>query len=99
MSERVLVTGGASGIGLRLAERFAERGDRVALCDADAAAVDEVRAEHPDFIAERVDVTNEADMNAFLSGVEDAWGGVDVVCANAGTGGPAGNIEDMDYDA
>lgn len=99
MSARVLVTGGASGIGLRLAERFAARGDRVALCDANSAAVAAVRAAHPEFIAEHVDVTDEAGMNAFLSGVEEAWGGVDVVCANAGTGGPAGNIEDLDYDA
>ena len=36
-------------------------------------------------------------MQAFLDEVEAAWGGVDVVCANAGTGGPAGRIEDMSY--
>ena len=36
-------------------------------------------------------------MDAFLGRVEATWGGVDVVCANAGTGGPAGRIEDLDY--
>lgn len=98
-ARRVLITAGASGIGLGLARRFADAGDRVAICDADAGAVARVRAEIPDFIAVEADVTDEAQMNAFLDHVEEEWGGVDVVCANAGTGGPAGRIEDMEYGA
>ena len=39
--QRVVITGGASGIGLTFARRFAEAGARVALCDADGAAVAE----------------------------------------------------------
>ncbi|WP_120500513.1 SDR family oxidoreductase [Roseovarius sp. EL26] len=99
MSRRVVITGGASGIGLGLARRFAESGDRIAVCDADAAAIEAVKARFPDFIAVQADVTDEAQMNAFLGQVETEWGGADVVCANAGTGGPAGLIEDLDYDA
>ncbi len=99
MSERVLITAGASGIGLGLARRFAARGDRVAVCDADANAVAAVQAEFPDFIAMQANVTDETQMDAFLSRVEGAWGGIDVVCANAGTGGPAGRIEDLEYGA
>jgi NADP-dependent 3-hydroxy acid dehydrogenase YdfG len=38
-------------------------------------------------------VTEEAGMDRFLSRVEGAWDQIDVVCANAGTGGPAGRIE------
>uniref|UniRef100_UPI003B524414 SDR family oxidoreductase n=1 Tax=Roseovarius indicus TaxID=540747 RepID=UPI003B524414 len=97
MTQRVVITGGASGIGLTLARRFAERGDRVALCDADAAAVAQVQADHPDMLARQADVTDEAQMQAFFDEVEAALGGVDVLCANAGTGGPAGRIEDLDY--
>lgn len=97
--QRVVITGGASGIGLGLARRFSGRGDRVALCDADASAVARVGAEHPDFIARVADVTDEAQMDTFLSEVTEGWGGVDVLCANAGTGGPAGRIENLDYEA
>jgi NAD(P)-dependent dehydrogenase (short-subunit alcohol dehydrogenase family) len=99
MSRRVLITGAGSGIGLTLARRFAAEGDRVAICDARAEAIAQVQADHPDFIARQADVIDEAQMGAFLAEVEAEWGGVDVVCANAGTGGPAGRIEDMDYDA
>lgn len=99
MSRRVLITGAGSGIGLTLARRFAAEGDRVAICDARAEAIAQVQADHPDFIARQADVIDEAQMGAFLAEVETEWGGVDVVCANAGTGGPAGRIEDMDYDA
>lgn len=97
-ARRVLITGGGSGIGLKYAERFAAEGARIALCDASAEAITHVQASHPDFIARQADVTDEAQMKAFLGEVEAAWGGVDVVCANAGTGGPAGRIEDLDYD-
>ena len=99
MRQRVLITGGGSGIGRTLARRFAERGDRIAICDADAAAVADVKRTHPEFIACQADVSNEAQMADFLDHVEKTWGGVDVVCANAGTGGPAGLIEDLDYEA
>ncbi len=98
-AQRVLITAGASGIGLVLAQRFAAQGARVAVCDADAGAVARAAAAHPDFIARQADVTDATQMDGFLGEVETAWGGVDVVCANAGIGGPAGRIEDLDYDA
>ena len=97
MSRRVVITGGASGIGARMAERFAAQGDRVAVCDADATAVAGFAAANPGIRAVTVDVRDEAAMDAFLSGIEADWGGADVVCANAGTGGPAGRIETLGF--
>ena len=99
MSRRVVITAGADGIGRVLAERFLTEGDRVAICDADETAVGAFSATHPGALARVADVTSEAEMADFLDAVETAWGGADVVCANAGIGGPAGRIEDLDYDA
>ena len=99
MSRCVVITGGAAGIGRALAERFLSLGDRVAICDADNAAVAAFATAHPDAIALQADVTSEAEMSGFLDRVETEFGGADVVCANAGTGGPPGPIEALDYDA
>lgn len=96
---RVLITGGGAGLGRAMAEAFVAAGDRVAICDADAGAVAAAVSAMPGQIAAHVDVTDEDGMTAFLDRVEAEWSGVDVVCANAGTGGPAGRIEDLDYAA
>ncbi len=97
MSRRVVITGGAAGIGARMAERFAAEGDRVAVCDSSAEAIARFAEKNPDIRAAEADVRDEAQMDAFLASVEAKWQGVDVVCANAGTGGPAGRIENLGY--
>jgi NAD(P)-dependent dehydrogenase (short-subunit alcohol dehydrogenase family) len=96
VNRRVVITGGASGLGLAMARAFVALGDRVAVCDADPAAVAAV----PSGIRAAVaDVTDAAEMGAFLAGVEAEWGGADIVISNAGIGGPAGPIEDLDFAA
>jgi NAD(P)-dependent dehydrogenase (short-subunit alcohol dehydrogenase family) len=97
-ARRVVITGGAAGLGRAMAEAFLAAGDRVAVCDADARAVAAIRAAHPEMLAEIADVTDPAALGAFLAGVEAAWGGADIVCANAGTGGPAGRIDEIGYE-
>ncbi len=94
----VVITAGGGGIGAALARRFAAEGARVAVCDLNGAAAEAVGAE-VNGLGVGADVTDEAQMKAFFAMVEDAFGGVDVLCANAGTGGPAAPIEDMDYTA
>lgn len=90
---RVLVTAGASGIGLALARRFRADGARVAVFDADAAAVG---ALPEGIVGIAADVTDEAAMTRAFDRLDADWGGIDVLCANAGTGGPAGGIETLD---
>lgn len=81
-----------------MAERFAEAGDQVAVCDASADAVRDFATAHPAIRAVQADVRDEASMDAFLGSIEAEWGGADVVCANAGIGGAAGRIENLTYD-
>ena len=93
---RVVITGGASGIGFIMAQAFSEVGTRVAVCDVDEAALANFREAHPDGIAAKADVSDPASMEDFLFEVEEEFGGADVVCSNAGTGGPTGPVEEMD---
>lgn len=95
MSRRVVITGGAAGLGRVMAEAFVAAGDRVAVCDADAAAV---AAVPPAIRARQADVTDPAAMDAFFARIEADWQGADVVIANAGIGGPAGPIETLGFE-
>lgn len=93
--KRVLVTAGASGIGLVMARAFATAGYRVHVTDVDAAAV----AAAPEGIgATLCDAGNEAAMAALFDALAADWGGLDVLCANAGIKGPTAAIEDMRLD-
>ncbi len=93
---RAAITGGAAGIGRAMAETFLAAGARVAVCDADPDAVADFAAAHPGAVAAVADVTDPEASGAFHARVEAAFGGADVVCANAGIGGPAGAIEDLE---
>ena len=97
MTPRVVITAGAAGIGRTVAEAFLANDARVAICDIDASAVADFQAVNAGTIARVADVTSEAQMAAFFDAVETDLGGADVVFANAGTGGPAGLIENLDF--
>jgi NAD(P)-dependent dehydrogenase (short-subunit alcohol dehydrogenase family) len=83
-----VVTGGASGIGLALAERFASTGSSVVLADVqdDAlqAAVERVERHGVAVLPVRVDVSKEDEVAALAAATLDRFGGVHVVCNNAG---------------
>lgn len=82
---RVLVTGAARGIGLACAARFAAAGDRVVLADIDAAACTEAAARlGPQHIAIKLDVADEAAVEAAMADLLARFGGFDVVVNNAG---------------
>jgi meso-butanediol dehydrogenase/(S,S)-butanediol dehydrogenase/diacetyl reductase len=83
--KRVLITGGASGIGAATAARFLEEGSRVCVLDRDAKACERIRHELPGLTTAMVaDVTDLAQVKtAFEEAVRD-MGGVDVLVNNAG---------------
>lgn len=82
----VVVTGGASGLGLALVEAFLGRGDSVLAVDL----ADERPATVPTLAAyRRMDVRSQQDWDATLAWVREEWGRLDILCNNAGvaTGG------------
>ncbi|GGC44966.1 short-chain dehydrogenase/reductase SDR [Siccirubricoccus deserti] len=87
-----VVTGGARGIGLAIAERATASGARVALWDVDLAEAQAVAARLGGFAA-RVDVTDEEAIAAALGATEAALGPVDILVANAGITGPNAPVE------
>ncbi|MGE4612103.1 MAG: SDR family oxidoreductase [Paracoccaceae bacterium] len=95
MTQRVLITAGASGIGLAMAKTFADRGATVRVTDVDQVAL----ASLPNNIEGRcVDASNEAEVAAMFDDIGEDWGGLDVLCANAGISGPTAAIEDIELD-
>jgi NAD(P)-dependent dehydrogenase (short-subunit alcohol dehydrogenase family) len=96
---RVLVTGGASGLGAALVRRFAERGDRVLSADLSEGqtvptdrASDNSAAGEGEVVRRRLDVTSEDDWASARDWVGAEWGGLDVLVNNAGVAG-GGRIE------
>jgi 3-oxoacyl-[acyl-carrier protein] reductase len=87
-----VVTGGARGIGLAIAERATASGARVALWDVDLAEAQAVAARLGGFAA-KVDVTDEEAIAAALGATEAALGPVDILVANAGITGPNAPVE------
>ena len=87
-SRVAFVTGGASGIGLQIAEDFAKEGARVALADLNepsaGAAAARIREAGGEAIALGCDVTDEASLLAALDRTAAKWGRVDILVNNAG---------------
>jgi 3-oxoacyl-[acyl-carrier protein] reductase len=82
----VLVTGGSRGIGLASARRFQDRGDRVAVTyrTKPPAGPEGSSPGSTDLLCLRCDVTSAGDVDETFDAVEDRWGPVEVLVANAG---------------
>ena len=85
---RVVITGGASGIGLAIARQLADRGCQIVLADIDAAALTICADERDSFRTFVCDVTQQQALEALADFSWATLGGVDLVFANAGVGLP-----------
>ena len=95
-----IITGAASGIGLRTAERCAMEGASVVLADRAAdrlpAALEAVRQQGGEHRAAALDVTCEADWISAIAQVGSEFGRLDILVNNAGAG-RFKTIADMSY--
>lgn len=96
-----LITGGASGIGLGMAKAFAAAGLKLALADIEEpaleAAAGELTAGGAEVVALPLDVTDRAAMVDAADAIEARFGGVDIICNNAGVTHPV-RLDQCTYD-
>lgn len=85
MSEKVLIIGGSSGIGLEMARQLAAAGSDVTVSGRNVAAMEKLQAEFPERIRHFVnDVTTEFDADALLEEAAADMGGLDVFVYSSG---------------
>jgi 3-oxoacyl-[acyl-carrier protein] reductase len=88
----VIITGASSGIGKATAEQFAADGADVAICSRNQAEIESVatainESDEPGSAkGVECDVTNRDDVQAFVEETVDAYGDVDILVNNVGTG-------------
>lgn len=83
-SKTVLVTGGATGIGLALASRFMAAGSRVIVCGRRESALRSAAREHPGLITRACDLSREDDRMALVEWVLAEHPAVNMIVNNAG---------------
>ncbi len=84
-AKRILITGGASGIGAATAARFLDEGSAVCVLDRDAAACARIRRELPGLAgALQADVSDLKQVQSAFSQAVQLMGGVNVLVNNAG---------------
>jgi len=82
-----VITGGASGIGKAMCERFAAEGAKVAVADLDRAGGTELALAIDGMFVE-VDVTSAQAVEDLYQTVAERFGGIDICCNNAGISPP-----------
>ena len=96
--KRILVTGGASGIGLASAVLFVRMGALVFLTDANEGGLAAAAAQSGAVGAARCDVTVEAECEASVAEAMDRLGGLDGLLHSAGVSDVVSKAHDMDMD-
>jgi uncharacterized oxidoreductase len=81
---KILITGGATGIGLGLTERFLQEGNTVIICGRRQDVLKEVSDKHPAVITKVCDLENEADRIELYNWVATKHSDLNILVNNAG---------------
>jgi NAD(P)-dependent dehydrogenase (short-subunit alcohol dehydrogenase family) len=93
---RVMVSAGASGIGLEIARAFVREGAKVHVCDVDDGALSALARSDPAIGRTRCDVASREEVARFFHEGVAALGGLDCFVNNAGIAGPTGKVDEID---
>ena len=83
-NNKILITGGASGIGLGLTERFLQENNTVIICGRRADLLNEISAKHPSVITKVCDLAIEAERIALYDWIAKEHSDLNVLINNAG---------------
>ncbi len=83
-NNKILITGGGTGIGLGLTQRFLEEGNTLIICGRRADVLDDIKAKHPTVITRVCDVTNEASRVDLYNWIATEHSDLNVLINNAG---------------
>ncbi|HQW25827.1 MAG TPA: SDR family NAD(P)-dependent oxidoreductase, partial [Saprospiraceae bacterium] len=81
---KILITGGASGIGFALAERFSQEGNTIIICGRRQDALDEAQQKNPSWITRVADASTEEGRTALVEWVMKEHPDTNVLVNNAG---------------
>ncbi len=83
-NNKILITGGATGIGLGLTKRFIEEGNTVIICGRRASAMQEVADQYPSIITKVCDVSVKGEREALYKWIKEEHPDTNVLINNAG---------------
>jgi NAD(P)-dependent dehydrogenase (short-subunit alcohol dehydrogenase family) len=92
---RVLISGGASGIGEAIAAAFLEAKAKVHVCDVSQPTLAAFRGKYPDALATHADVADRWAVDHVFAEQTSRFGGLDVLINNAGIAGPTAGIGEI----
>ena len=98
MTQRVLITAGAAGIGREFVRAFSANGAKVFVCDINDKALADIRKEISSVIARHCDMCLRTEIERMVPEAVAALGGLDVLINNAGIAGLTLSIEDYPPD-
>jgi NAD(P)-dependent dehydrogenase (short-subunit alcohol dehydrogenase family) len=93
--QRVVITAGAGGIGLAIADTLAKLGARLVICDISDEALTSLGGKVKVEAAVKADVSSEADVDRLFETAQSVLGGLDSLVNNAGIAGPTGGVDEI----